>query len=49
MIDWILNPYSIPLGAWIVFGILSISAVAIGFVAGLKALWSKQEKRDGLR
>lgn len=49
MPDWIVNPYGIPYAAWVIFAIGLLVCTVIGIIAGLSTLWTRREKRDGLR
>lgn len=47
--DWLLNPYGIGYGWWVIFVIGLITCTAVGIAAGLVAMWRGREKKDGLR
>lgn len=40
---------NVPYWGWVALAIGGLFCLVGGFVAGLRALWARQEKRDGLR
>ena len=49
MLDWILNPTGTPYAAYVILWIILAVSIPAAFVWTLIKMWTRREKKDGLR